>query len=199
MRLHLLNVLTVLSLLLCLAAAALWARSYFREDRVLWTPVDRGPRRITYRQWQFTCVRGRFHWEGQRGVVTDPGKLPFAHAMLEGIPPVEHYSRPGAFGGGFGTWSDHSFLDSLGFEVGSSSAKLFPPADTMTVSFVAVPLWAPVLAGAALPALRLWRWRRAERRRRAANRLCVRCGYDLRASPGRCPECGAEVSVSPPG
>jgi hypothetical protein len=32
--------------------------------------------------------------------------------------------------------------------------------------------------------------RRRRRRRRAAAGLCVRCGYDLRASPGRCPECG---------
>jgi hypothetical protein len=36
-----------------------------------------------------------------------------------------------------------------------------------------------------------WRWRTVEKRRRLG--LCPNCGYDLRSSADRCPECGEPV------
>ena len=57
---------------------------------------------------------------------------------------------------------------------------------------VRVPLWFVALLAAPLPA---WRGRTLARRRiasrRASQGLCVQCGYDVRATPDRCPECGA--------
>ena len=56
-----------------------------------------------------------------------------------------------------------------------------------------VPYPPAVAAMGALPALWLVLTlpRLVVRRRRRTRGLCLRCGYDLRASRGRCPECGA--------
>jgi hypothetical protein len=51
-----------------------------------------------------------------------------------------------------------------------------------------VPYWLALGVTAPLPALAAWLGVR--RRRRARFRLCANCGYDLRATPDCCPECG---------
>ena len=84
--------------------------------------------------------------------------------------------RPTAFAQVWGAWGfyfDHPRHPSVG------DSKVFY-----------VPLWFVLALSAILPASHV-RQRSRLRSRRLALGLCLRCGYDLRATPGRCPECGA--------
>jgi hypothetical protein len=57
---------------------------------------------------------------------------------------------------------------------------------------VAVPYWFLLALATPLPARWFLRGLRSRRRRRlAAAGRCTACGYDLRGTPDRCPECGA--------
>jgi hypothetical protein len=68
---------------------------------------------------------------------------------------------------------------------------------TFSYHFLIVPLWQLVLLFTILPAVRFFNWRR---RRLLAHRLraglCPNCGYDMRATPDQCPECGRSVPTA---
>jgi hypothetical protein len=59
---------------------------------------------------------------------------------------------------------------------------------------VTTPFWLLVLLSLIPPALWLAARRRRQRLAIAAG-MCPQCGYDLRASPDRCPECGTQIST----
>jgi hypothetical protein len=67
----------------------------------------------------------------------------------------------------------------------------------MSGIWIGVPNWFLVIGGIGLMVPQGRRWWGLRARRTAAG-LCLACGYDLRASPERCPECGTAVS-QPPG
>ena len=68
---------------------------------------------------------------------------------------------------------------------GRVSAEVLPGAPNAPVAAAG---WV-VYAGLFVAAYRWVHGRRVRAMRRALG-LCPRCGYDLRATPGRCPECG---------
>ena len=93
---------------------------------------------------------------------------------------VESYGNP------VGIWTGP-------FLVGSGKGRIMLQFDDgHWVIHQAIPYWALVGFLGALSVSLLWR---VTRPRRAPGRCSV-CGYDLRATPDRCPECGAPVSGS---
>lgn len=79
-------------------------------------------------------------------------------------------------------------VEILGFEIATS-----PPGRDSLID-VLVPYWMIAVA-AILPPLAWirWRWRRS---RLASPGHCPQCGYDLRATLDRCPECGKVPGTS---
>ena len=63
---------------------------------------------------------------------------------------------------------------------------------------VVVPLWAIIAAAALLPSYHAAH-RISRKRRFPSGQHCQKCGYDLRASKDRCPECGTDISRKTPG
>ena len=77
----------------------------------------------------------------------------------------------------------------LGFRLAKAPPKaMWVPA---TYWIVVLPHWFITIVFAILPAV--WLRHRLRLRRRVKRRLCRRCGYDLRFSAGRCPECGEAI------
>jgi hypothetical protein len=67
---------------------------------------------------------------------------------------------------------------------------------TTHYTITALPHW-PVALVLALPGIPLYLTLRRRLRRRRPPGLCRACGYDLRATPDRCPECGGATPPLP--
>jgi hypothetical protein len=83
-------------------------------------------------------------------------------------------------------WRRESDVIPYGADVRSALVR-FQVHRSGTVRVWVFPQWPLVIAAALAPAVGVVR----RRRTRILPGTCRRCGYDLRATPSRCPECGA--------
>jgi hypothetical protein len=168
---RLLTLLSAVSLLVFLAAVGLRAWEHFAYAGGGVAYVTAGGRGVSLDTGSGGVVAAGYHTghpgRGFRGYALRFGgdvrpSPPPADALPGGFRAERRRVRPGAAGPAGGAW---------------------------TVTRVEVPTWSVAAAAAVLPVV--WVRRRLTRRRRLGAGLCQRCGYDLRATPGRCPECGA--------
>jgi hypothetical protein len=188
LRRRLLNLLTGLSLLLCVAVVAQWVRSYFASDRIEWRPLTERPEGFRWGHFRFSTTTGvlyvaAFRHELVRSRMRESEYDVYLTEMRSNARQRRGWvvRKAAAF-----EPTSPGLLSRLGF--GGSILNDSRP-EARSIGFVAIaPCWFLLLLFAALPSLRLLTQVRSWRSRRRG--LCPSCGYDLRATPGRCPECG---------
>jgi hypothetical protein len=186
---------TLLSLILCLASLGLAVRSFYRADEFAMEHQ---------KKWKLDTNSGVFEF----GVLTQFPTKSLANFSVKVLAPAgpaqpvsdslhfHHYdSVPHRFPRAYRirTWIWISMGKEREYQTASISH--FPYLGIERVGpMLAVPGWLIILATAVLPAI----WFRRVRKHKStitwqSHLLCVHCGYDLRATPDRCPECGRDV------
>ncbi len=158
---------TILSLLGLLLSVGLWGASYYGIE------YERKDLKGPDAHWEwFTLNNGCITYWGARSVLLGMPPLP-DESPQERLPSELHFK-------------DDVLIRGL-----SRSAWQLP---WFGKDLIIVPLWLASVAFA-VPVGATWVICFRRRRRREKLGLCVKCGYDLRGSKERCPECGARFEM----
>jgi hypothetical protein len=201
---RLLNLLTLLSMLLCVAVAVLWVRSQFVSDYIAYDgPVDPG---LYARCWislstgQVTTALDRRYTDSPQERETTAAALSHPGNPRVG-PPFWRTASPYTVTAA--PYADAYWPQRFRWNFALPRLDVFRLARpnlpggggvTEIRRGAELPFWCLALAFA-LPPLR-WDLRRRRANRRTRLGLCRRCGYDLKDNQsGVCPECGMSAST----
>lgn len=178
---RLFNLASLLSLGLCFAFVILWLSDVMngtRPSRELSYRIAR-PDGDGYRLYAIYLFDGSFY----SGVFDEPPRRDRRPGLS--FETARYWSHGLMCWGAF-----HDAHENASFGVVRFSRKVWP---FRSGTYVVFPAWLVAAVFAALPTLQADLYLRRRARRRAGT--CKRCGYDLRATPSRCPECGTEVEL----
>ena len=179
------NLATAVSLIVLLATVIAWRWSYISREVTVWGRSDE---------------RGDVEHARRLQVIVDAGRIGVLEVLSVDPEPVagrpwyraEVHARAlyDAWGPYSNAWRQSGRYPALaGFRAGRHGVGAASPGGRS--HWVILPFWPLALVSAPLPAVWLRRHLTALRaRRRRARGLCASCGYDMRSSPSRCPECG---------
>jgi hypothetical protein len=177
----------IFSLLLCVAACVLYVRSYWRQDQYEWVSRGGGGDGGAMVERRLMSAHGGIGFHTARYAM---------HRDLPGRRYEAYWLRQPR--GGSSLSLDGVAIPLVGNVLQPRVWTFEPrrgPFYTVSSTTVRVPYWIIVLVTLASAG---WSLRLSRRRLRAARQRlgqCVACGYDLRATPGRCPECGAVATT----
>ena len=175
--------LTILSLIGLLLSVGLWGVSY---AEFVFAPNSLNRR--------FSLARGAFHYSQIAG----PISYEEARMSTSASDPPGQQSGGSAHSNGQLLYEYHMFKPGIGFVGFQSFDTCWLPSSvqssngSFTFYHGRAPIW-PLTVALAAFWLSIGRPLRRRRKRKKLG-LCLRCGYDLRASKGRCPECGTGFS-----
>jgi hypothetical protein len=191
MKRRLFNFLIGFSLLLCVATAGMWVRSYFVTDMLV-VATDR-PTATGWTDFRYTVKAGKGLVGLDRVSSAWPTSVFAAHGPPANGAFLHHQPSSSPMWSSFGL--EHTRWNKIGFgyhEWGAGSSY--------SLLTIIVPLWLVLSITAILPGIWLYHKLREYRHRLRCRRLglCTKCGYDLRASNDKCPECGAAIIMTMP-
>ncbi len=177
----------LLLLICCAVTVFLWVRSYVRID-VLFDTVM--PRQGAHWYWRNRTVTSR-----NGGVLLiEYGALVNTPRWADNFvqPAGKRYHEvhmPGQRNPGEPFARSHWFEFDRRRNLAPMGSFSGPEVLHLNLLTLRVPYWLPTLLTGLPPAV--WLVHRLRKMRRAREGRCLHCGYDLRASPEQCPECGA--------
>ena len=186
------NIAAALSLVLCVATAALWARSYDNADRLDGRLWGKQSFLIASKQGQMLIVG--FRWRGADNWWTWDVRTHAANDIMS-FPPGDARQHVNRLGFGIIRRPTYFVMNPVQ-QTPQGPVDVFGAATaTLNGAGIVVPLWLPLMLSAAVPV----GFVTARVRRACRSRLghCPTCGYDVRVSPERCPECGALSAALP--